>query len=84
MPVGSARVSTAEPHPDLERDARTQAGRGRLLTDTAHGAKPERPGLTQALNDRREGDGLAVWELDRLAASRTRGTPAEAAAADRA
>jgi DNA invertase Pin-like site-specific DNA recombinase len=84
MPVGSARVSTAEPHLDLSRDARIRAGRGRMLTDSAHGAKPERPGLTQALNDWREGDALAVWELDRLAACCTCDTPAAAAAADRA
>ena len=66
MLVGYARVSTTEQYLDLQRDALTQAGCGRIFTDTAGGAKAERPGLAQALHYLREGDVLAVWKLDRL------------------
>jgi DNA invertase Pin-like site-specific DNA recombinase len=69
MLVGYARVSTTEQNLDLQRDALTQAGCGRIFTDTAGGAKAERPGLAQALNYLREGDVLAVWKLDRLGRS---------------
>jgi DNA invertase Pin-like site-specific DNA recombinase len=69
MLVGYARVSTTEQHLDLQRDARTQAGCGRVFTDTASGAKAERTGLTQALNYLRDGDVLAMWKLDRLGRS---------------
>jgi predicted site-specific integrase-resolvase len=69
MLVGYARVSTTEQHLDLQRDALTQAGCGHIFTDTASGAKAERPSLTAALNYAREGDVLAVWKLDRLGRS---------------
>lgn len=66
MLVGYARVSTTEQHLDLQRDALTQASCGRILTDTASGAKAERPGLGEALDYVRAGDVLTVWKLDRL------------------
>ena len=69
MLVGYARVSTADQHLDLQRDTLTQDGSGRIFTDTASGAKAERPGLAQALNYLREGDMVAVWKLDRLGRS---------------
>jgi DNA invertase Pin-like site-specific DNA recombinase len=69
MLVGYARVSTTEQNLDLQRDALTQAGCGRIFADTASGAKAERPGLTEALHYLREGDVLAMWKQDRLGRS---------------
>lgn len=39
------------------------------MTDTASGAKAQRPGLTEALQCCRPGDTLVVWKLDRLGRS---------------
>ena len=69
MLIGYARVSTAEQNLDLQTDALTKAGCEKIFTDTAGGAKSERPGLTEALNFMREGDVLVVWKLDRLGRS---------------
>jgi hypothetical protein len=69
MLIGYARVSTAEQNLDLQTDALTKAGCERIFTDTAGGAKSERPGLAEALNFMREGDTLVVWKLDRLGRS---------------
>src|SRR6478672_11470570 len=40
-----------------------------MFTDTASGAKRDRPGLTEALAYVRPGDTLVVWRLDRLGRS---------------
>lgn len=69
MLVGYARVSTNDQNLDLQNDALRAAGCERLFTDTASGAKAERPGLTQALTECRKGDTLVVWKLDRLGRS---------------
>jgi DNA invertase Pin-like site-specific DNA recombinase len=69
MLIGYARVSTADQQLTLQQDALTQAGCGRIFTDTASGAKAERPGLAAALHYLRQGDVLAVWRLDRLGRS---------------
>lgn len=69
MLIGYARVSTADQNLDLQKDALNTAGCERLFTDTASGAKAERPGLTQALKECRKGDTLVVWKLDRLGRS---------------
>jgi DNA invertase Pin-like site-specific DNA recombinase len=69
MLVGYARVSTADQQLALQEDALTQAGCGRIFTDTMSGAKADRPGLAAALSYLREGDILAVWRLDRLGRS---------------
>jgi len=69
MLVGYARVSTTDQNLDLQNDALQAAGCERLFTDTASGAKAERPGLIQALNECRKGDTLVVWKLDRLGRS---------------
>ncbi len=52
--IGYAKVSTAEQHLDLQRNAL---------------AKAERPGLAEALGHVRRGDTLVVWKLDRLGRS---------------
>jgi DNA invertase Pin-like site-specific DNA recombinase len=69
MFIGYARVSTSEQSLDLQTDALTKAGCERIFTDTAGGAKSERPGLTEALKFMRENDVLVVWKLDRLGRS---------------
>ena len=69
MQLGYARVSTEEQTLNLQRDALTAAGCDRTYTDTASGAKAERPGLAEALDHCRSGDTLVVWRLDRLGRS---------------
>ncbi|HAN92230.1 MAG TPA: resolvase [Nitrospira sp.] len=69
MLVGYARVSTTDQNLDLQKDALLAAGCGRIFTDTASGAKAQRPGLVDALQCCRPGDTLVVWKLDRLGRS---------------
>src|SRR5512144_3041781 len=69
MLIGYARVSTFDQKLDLQNDALTKAGCERIFTDTAGGARAERPGLEQALAFVRKGDTLVVWKLDRLGRS---------------
>ena len=69
MLIGYARVSTADQDLSLQTAALTQAGCGRVFTDTASGAAADRPGLAQALDFVRAGDTLVVWKLDRLGRS---------------
>ena len=69
MEIGYARVSTGEQTLDLQLDALTRAGCGKLFTETASGATAERPVLSEALAYLRPGDVLVVWRLDRLGRS---------------
>ena len=69
MQIGYARISTDDQTLDLQRDALAKAGCDQLFTDTISGAKPDRPGLSQALAYARPGDTLVVWRLDRLGRS---------------
>ena len=55
MLIGYARVSTHDQTLALQQDALTQAGCERLFTDTASGAKADRPGLEEALSHIRSG-----------------------------
>lgn len=69
MLIGYARVSTQEQTLALQQDALQDIGCERVFTDTASGAKTDRPGLDQALHFVRPGDTLVVWRLDRLGRS---------------
>jgi DNA invertase Pin-like site-specific DNA recombinase len=67
--LGYARVSTTNQHPQLQVDALTAAGCYRVFTETASGARVDRPTLEQLLDQLRPGDTLVVWKLDRLGRS---------------
>src|SRR5947209_5924487 len=69
MYVGYARVSTTEQLLDLQQDALEQIGCRKIFTDIISSAKPERPGLRDALAYVRAKDTLVVWRLDRLGRS---------------
>jgi hypothetical protein len=67
--LGYARVSTADQQAHLQVDALQRAGCYRVFTETASGARPDRPTLEQVLDQLRPGDTLVVWKLDRLGRS---------------
>lgn len=69
MLVGYARVSTQEQTLALQTDALKKIGCEHIFTDTASGAKTDRPGLEEALRFVRTNDTLVVWRLDRLGRS---------------
>jgi DNA invertase Pin-like site-specific DNA recombinase len=69
MQLGYARISTDEQTLHLQEDALRRAGCERLFSDTASGAKADRPGLADALEQLRPADTLVVWRLDRLGRS---------------
>jgi hypothetical protein len=67
--LGYARVSTTDQQPQLQVDALQGAGCYRVFTETASGARTDRPILEQLLDQLRPGDTLVVWKLDRLGRS---------------
>jgi DNA invertase Pin-like site-specific DNA recombinase len=67
--LGYARVSTTDQQPQLQVDALKAAGCYRVFTETASGARPDRPTLELVLDQLRPGDTLVVWKLDRLGRS---------------
>ncbi len=69
MDIGYARVSTGEQTLDLQLDALTKAGCGKVFTETASGAKADRVVLAEVLTYARAGDTVVVWRLDRLGRS---------------
>lgn len=70
MVIGYARVSTDDQDESLQIDALRAAGCERIYADRSSGAIRERPELTNALRDLRDGeDVLVVWRLDRVGRS---------------
>src|SRR4028119_619301 len=69
MDIGYARISTGEQILDLQLDALKSAGCNKVYTETASGAKADRPVLDEVLSYLRTGDTLVVWRLDRLGRS---------------
>jgi DNA invertase Pin-like site-specific DNA recombinase len=71
--LGYARVSTTDQQPHLQVHALERAGCYRVFTETASGARTDRPTLAQLLDQLldqlRPGDTLVVWKLDRLGRS---------------
>jgi DNA invertase Pin-like site-specific DNA recombinase len=67
--LGYARVSTTDQQPQLQVDALERAGCYRVFTETASGARANRPVLEQLLDQLRPGDTPVVWKLDRLGRS---------------
>ena len=66
MLIGYARVSTRDQNLDLQIEALQSIGCDKIFSDKASGSRFEREGLSQALEQLREGDLLVVWRLDRL------------------
>ena len=69
MKIGYARISTADQSLSLQQDALAAAGCERVFSDTASGARQDRPELQRALEQLRAGDVLVTWRLDRLGRS---------------
>ncbi len=66
MLIGYARVSTKDQNLDLQIEALQKAGCEKIYEDKISGSRTERVGLSQALEQLREGDTFVVWKLDRL------------------
>lgn len=69
MLIGYARVSTADQNLDLQKEALKDIGCQKIYEDKATGSYVNRPGLSQAIDQLREGDTFVVWKLDRLGRS---------------
>lgn len=67
--IGYARVSTQEQDLDMQMDELRLAGCRKIFTDKVSGARNEREGLKECLNNLTLGDTLVVWRLDRLGRS---------------
>lgn len=67
--IGYCRISTDEQSLDLQIDALRGAGCEKIFSDTASGARADRPGLKAALEYSRDGDTICVYRLDRLGRS---------------
>jgi DNA invertase Pin-like site-specific DNA recombinase len=69
MKIGYARVSTTDQNLEIQLNALTQSGCGRIYREKISGAKRERPELKRLLEQLRPNDIVVVWKLDRLARS---------------
>lgn len=67
--IGYCRISTDEQSLDLQIDALRGAGCEKIFSDTASGARADRPGLKAALEYARDSDTICVYRLDRLGRS---------------
>ncbi|MCF3638856.1 recombinase family protein [Rhizobium sp. TRM95111] len=68
--IGYARVSTADQHLDLQRNALLKAGCVKVFEDHGvSGTQDARFGLSSTMKALRKGDVLVVWRLDRLGRS---------------
>jgi DNA invertase Pin-like site-specific DNA recombinase len=69
--IGLALVSTDAQDAQMQQDALTEVGSGRIYTERASTRKAaaEPPGLVAALDYLRPGDTLVIWRLDRLGRS---------------
>ena len=67
--LGYARVATTDQQPQLQVDALDAAGCYRVFTETASGARTDRPALEQLLDQLRPDDTQVLWKLDRLGRS---------------
>ena len=61
--LGYARVSTTDQQPQLQVDALERAGCFRVFTETASGARTDRPTLEQLLDQLRPGPARVIDEL---------------------
>ncbi|QUS40684.1 recombinase family protein [Tardiphaga alba] len=69
MKIGYARVSTTGQSSDNQAVQLKAAGCGRVVQETASGAKSDRQALAKLLSSLGQGDVLVVTRLDRLARS---------------
>lgn len=69
--IGVARVSTDEQDYQLQADALTAAGCGRIYAErvSTRKAAADRPGLAAAMAWARDGDTVVAWKLDRVGRS---------------
>ncbi len=67
--LGYARISTTDQDASLQHDALAAAGCLRIFSDTASGARADRPELLRMLDYARADDTIVVWRLDRLGRS---------------
>lgn len=68
--IGYGRVSTKDQDVQLQRDALTEAGCGKIFEEVMSGkSTANRPELARMLDYVRDGDTIVVWKLDRAARS---------------
>ncbi|MCT3734590.1 recombinase family protein [Elizabethkingia anophelis] len=69
MKIGYARVSTQDQNFELQEDSLKKSGCEMIFTETASGAKTDRPELEKLIGQLRKGDIVIVYKLDRLGRS---------------
>jgi len=69
MKIGYARISTKDQNFDLQIDALTEAGCGKIYKEIVSGSRSDRVVLDDLLQNIRPKDVLVVWKLDRLGRS---------------